>query len=85
MNTRLKNRKVVEILLGPAIEEVAISPEVVITISEGPIDLAWVKALEELDKRSVRVNRTSQTPNRNLAVSDLKPLLNDLTNKVLLG
>ncbi|KAL8984322.1 MAG: hypothetical protein Q9205_001678 [Flavoplaca limonia] len=83
MNTRLENRKVVETLLGPAIEEVAVSPEVVITISEGPIDLAWVKALEELDKRSVMVNRTSQTPNRSLAVSDLRPLLNDLTNKAI--
>ncbi|KAL9616726.1 MAG: hypothetical protein Q9204_008549, partial [Flavoplaca sp. TL-2023a] len=83
MNTRLENRKVVETLLGPAIEEVAISPEVVITLSEGPIDLAWVKALEELDKRSVMVNRTSQTTNRSLAVADLKPLLNDLTNKAI--
>lgn len=83
MNTRLENRKVVETLLGPAIEDVAISPEVVSTISEGPIDQSWVKALEELDKRSVMIDRASQTPNRSLAISDLKPLLDDLSNKVL--
>lgn len=83
MNTRLENRKVVETLLGPAIEEVAISPEVVSTISEGPIDQSWVSALEELDKRSVTMHRASQTPNRSVAVSDLKPLLDDLSNKVV--
>ncbi|KAI4239541.1 MAG: hypothetical protein LQ349_000301 [Xanthoria aureola] len=83
MNTRLENRKVVETLLGPAIEEVAISPEVVSTISEGPIDQSWVSALEELDKRSVTMHRASQTPNRSVAVSDLKPLLDDLSNKAI--
>ncbi|KAI4264690.1 MAG: hypothetical protein L6R42_000207 [Xanthoria sp. 1 TBL-2021] len=83
MNTRLENRKVVETLLGPAIEDVAISPEVVSTISEGPIDQSWVKALEELDKRSVMIDRASQTPNRSLAISDLKPLLDDLSNKAI--
>ncbi|KAL8648000.1 MAG: hypothetical protein Q9226_006191 [Calogaya cf. arnoldii] len=83
MNTRLENRKVVEALLGPAIEEVAISPDVVSTISEGPIDQSWVKALEDLDKRSVMMHRASQTPNKSLAISDLKPLLGDLINKAI--
>ncbi|KAL9000436.1 MAG: hypothetical protein Q9169_000953 [Polycauliona sp. 2 TL-2023] len=83
MNTRLDNRKIVETLLGPAIEEVAISPEVVRIISDAPIDLSWIKALEELDKRSVMMQRASQTPNRSLAISDLKPLLDDLNNKAI--
>ena len=84
MNTRLENRKVVETLLGPAIEEVAISPEVVSTISEGPIDSSWIKALEDLDKRSLMTRGASQGPKTSLAISDVKPLLDDLTNKVLL-
>ncbi|KAL8924853.1 MAG: hypothetical protein Q9172_002472 [Xanthocarpia lactea] len=83
MNTRLENRKVVETLLGPAIEEVAISPEVVSTISEGPIDSSWIKALEDLDKRSLMAQSASQGPKKILAISDAKPLLDDLTNKAI--
>ncbi|KAL8911198.1 MAG: hypothetical protein Q9171_003604 [Xanthocarpia ochracea] len=83
MNTRLENRKVVETLLGPAIEEVAISPEVVSTISEGPIDSSWIKALEDLDKRSLMTQSASQGPKKSLAISDAKPLLDDLTNKAI--
>ncbi|KAL8814035.1 MAG: hypothetical protein Q9223_006712 [Gallowayella weberi] len=82
MNTRLENRKVVENLLGPAIEEVTISPEVVSTISEGPIDSSWVGALEELDKRSMTKHGKSAN-SKILATSDIRPLLDDLTNKAI--
>ncbi|KAL8807741.1 MAG: hypothetical protein Q9182_000552 [Xanthomendoza sp. 2 TL-2023] len=82
MNTRLENRKVVENLLGPAIEEVTISPEVVSTISEGPIDSSWVGALEELDKRSMAKHGKSADSNI-LATSDIRPLLDDLNNKAI--
>ncbi|KAL8788824.1 MAG: hypothetical protein Q9213_001495 [Squamulea squamosa] len=83
MNTRLENRKTVETLLGPAIEEVAISPEAVSTISEGPIDASWLKALEELAKRSELTHGAFEGPNKSLAISDVKPLLDDLTNKAI--
>ena len=82
LNTKLENRKVVEKLLGPAVEEISISPVVVKKISEGPIDLAWVRALEELEKRSKNIDGKIKGPDVILAVSDIKPLLDDLTNRV---
>ena len=83
LNTRLENRKVVEKLLGPAVEEISISPQVVKRIAESPIDQVWVKALEELEKRSRAVNDKLKQEERVQAVSDLKPILVDLTHLVL--
>ena len=82
LNTKLENRKVVEKLLGPAVEEISIAPAVVKRIAEGPIDHAWVKALDELEKRSKAIERKLNGPDKVLAASDLKPLLEDLTNLV---
>ena len=82
LNTKLENRKVVERLLGPAVEEISIGPAVVRNLSEGPIDLTWTKALEELEKRYKVVEEKMKEPNAILAVSDVKPLLSDLLNKV---
>lgn len=83
LNTKLENRKVVEKLLGPAVEEISISPAVVKRISEGPIDHAWVKALEELEKRSRTIDNKLKGSDKVLAISDVKPLLDDLTNLVI--
>lgn len=85
MNTKLENRKVVEKLLGPAIKETCISPAIVKQISEGPIDHAWIKALEELEKRSKTLESKVKGPHRVLAVSEVKPLLEDLRNLVRLA
>ncbi len=82
LNTRLENRRVVEKLLGPAVEEVSIAPATVRTISEGPIDQHWIEALEELEKRSKVVDEKMGGSVKILAVTDIKPLLFDLTNKV---
>ncbi|KAF2837222.1 Sac2 family protein [Patellaria atrata CBS 101060] len=83
LNTKLENRKVVEKLLGPAVEDITISPAVVQKISEGPIDAAWNKALAELEKRSKAIDARLKEPNVIQAVRDLKPLLDDLTNKAI--
>ena len=83
LNTKLENRKVVEKLLGPAVEEISIAPAVVKRIAEGPIDHTWVKALEDLEKRSKAIERKLKGPDKVLAASDVKPLLEDLTNLVL--
>lgn len=83
MNTRLENRKVVEKLLGPAVEEISVSPAVVLTITEGQIDSSWVKALDELDKRSKTIDGRLKDSQRTSAISDVKPMLDDLRNKVL--
>ncbi len=82
LNTRLENRRVVERLLGPAVEEISISPAVVKKISGGPIDHAWINALEELEKRSRVIDSKLKESDRILAFSDLRPILEDLTNLV---
>ena len=83
LNTKLENRRVVEKLLGPAVEEISIAPTTVKRISEGPIDQTWVKALGDLDKRLKVIESKAKGPDKVLAVSDVEPLLEDLTNKVL--
>lgn len=82
LNTKLENRKIVEKLLGPAVEEIAIAPAVVKRISEGPIDHAWLKALEDLERRSRNIDNKIKGHDKILAVSDLRPLLEHLTNLV---
>lgn len=84
LNTKLENRKVVEKLLGPAVEDICIAPDVVRIISEGPIDQTWVRALEELERRSKAINDRIQGPGTVHAISNLKPLLENLTSKVYL-
>ncbi|KAL8791912.1 MAG: hypothetical protein Q9195_005488 [Heterodermia aff. obscurata] len=83
LNTRLENRRVVEKLLGPAVEEVSIAPAVVKTIAEGPIDQEWVMALEDLEKRSKVIGDKVKGSEKVRAVTDIKPLLDDLTNKAI--
>ncbi|KAL6719841.1 Vacuolar protein sorting-associated protein 52 [Lecanora helva] len=80
LNTKLENRKAVEKLLGPAVEEVSISPAIITKLCDGPIDQAWVKALEVLEKRLNNVESKLSEPDKILAASDLKPLLEDLAN-----
>ena len=82
LNTKLENRKVVEKQLGPAVEEVSLSPAIVRKIAEGPVDEAWVAALGELEKKSKSLNAKSEEQTKVKAVEDLKPLLNDLSNRV---
>lgn len=83
LNTKLDNRKVVEKLLGPAVEDISISPAVVRKISEGPIDDGFVRALSELEKRSKTINAKSKEQTTAKALEDVKPLLEDLINKAV--
>lgn len=82
LSTKLENRKVVEKLLGPAIEEITIAPSVVRLISDGPIDPSWMKALSELEKRSKAIHTKAEGSVKTAAISDVKPLVDDLTSKV---
>lgn len=79
LNTKLENRKIVEKLLGPAVEDIGIAPSIVKKMSEGPIDSDWSKALDVLERRSQAIDVKSMGPDKILAVSDIKPLLDDLT------
>lgn len=82
LNTQLENRKVVEKLLGPSVEEFTLSPVLVRKISEGPIDEAWVRALTDLEKRSKVINRKNDEGDIK-AFFDLKPLLSDLNDRAV--
>lgn len=81
LNTKLENRKVVEKILGPAVEDISISPAVVLKIAEGPVDEGFVRALAELEKRSKTITAKSKDQADLKALSDIKPLLTDLTNR----
>ncbi|KAL5117804.1 Vacuolar protein sorting-associated protein 52 [Pleosporales sp. CAS-2024a] len=83
LNTKLENRKVVEKLLGPAVEDISISPAVVRKIAEGPVDEGFVRALAEIEKRSktIHAKATEQPDMQSLA--DIKPLLENLTNRAV--
>ena len=82
LNTKLENRKKVEQLLGPAVEDISIAPDVIRIISEGPIDQKWVKALEELERCSKSTKDRMKGSDTVRAISNLQPMLDDLSNKV---
>jgi hypothetical protein len=82
LNNKLENRRVVEKLLGPSVEDLSLSPAVVRKISAGPIDEAWVKALAELEKRSKSIESKLKDGQKLKALDDLRPLLDDLNNRV---
>lgn len=80
LNAKLENRRNVERLLGPAVEDISISPNAIRTITDGLIDEKWVKALNEIEARSISIEKSIGTSMK--AVDDVKPLLVDLKNKV---
>jgi vacuolar protein sorting-associated protein 52 len=82
LNAKLENRRKVEKLLGPAVEEISISPITVKTISEGPVDDNWIRALNEIETRSVTIDKRSGTNNIK-AIEDVRPILDNLKAKAL--
>lgn len=82
LNAMLKNRRNVERLLGPAVEEISISPRVVRLIAEGPIDENWVRALNEIETRTASIETKLSAPSSTKAIEDVRPLLTDIKNKV---
>lgn len=83
LNSMLENRRNVERLLGPAVEEISISPKAVRTVVEGPIDENWVRALNEIDTRTTNIEAKAAASNNGFkAVEDVRPLLTDVKNKV---
>jgi hypothetical protein len=84
LSFRLDNRKVVENGLGPIVEEISVSPAVVRKIVDGAIDEAWVRALAEVEKRSKALDTKSKEQRSIKGMEDLRPLLENLVNKVSL-
>ncbi|GAP82949.1 putative vps52 sac2 family protein [Rosellinia necatrix] len=83
LNVRLENRKAVEKGLGPAVEEISVSPIVVAKIADGHVDDAWVKALNEIDKRETAYKKGNSDSERNKGLQDLGPLLEKLVQKAI--
>lgn len=81
LNSQLENRKNVERLLGPAVEEISISPKAVKLIADGPIDDNWIKALNEIETRSKNVEAKASGSASIKALEDARPLLTELKNK----
>lgn len=83
LNSKLQNRRTVEKLLGPVVEQISLSPRIVKKISEGTIDEAWVRALEELQTRAKLAQSDEERLVNTRAFLDLMPLLDDLSNRAV--
>ncbi|KAI1127184.1 Vps52-domain-containing protein [Nemania abortiva] len=83
LNVRLENRKAVEKGLAPAVEEISVSPVVVAKIADGHVDEAWVKALNEIDKKDTAYKKGGSDLERNKGLQDLGPLLEKLVQKAI--
>lgn len=77
LNAQLDNRRKVEKLLGPAVEEISLAPHTVRAIADGPIDDSFAKALTEIEARHLTVIEKTK------AADDIKPLLDDLKTRAV--
>ena len=78
LNQRLENRRTVEQLLGPAVEDISIPPPIIRTIAQGPIDETWIQALEALEKKSKNIDAKLKEADGLRAATDIQPLLEKL-------
>lgn len=83
LNNRLHNRKAVEKVLGPEVETFVIPPTVVRKIIEGTVDDAWVKALDELEKKSRLIEAKVKEGKDVKAAEDVRPFIADLSAKAV--
>ncbi|KAL2848059.1 Sac2 family-domain-containing protein [Aspergillus pseudoustus] len=83
LNAMLENRRNVEQLLGPAVEEISISPAAVRLIAEGPIDDNWVKALNDIESRTTSIESKIASSSSTKAIDDVRPLLEDVKKKAV--
>ncbi|PPJ58870.1 hypothetical protein CBER1_04437 [Cercospora berteroae] len=83
LNNKLNNRKAVEKVLGPEVEAFSIPPGVVRKITEGAVDDQWLKALQELEKRSKAIDAKLKEGKDIGAAQGIKPFLNDVSTKAV--
>lgn len=83
LNAKLDSRRNVEKLLGPAVEDVTLSPSTVRTIAEGPVDEHFTRALNEVEARSAMIEAKEKKSENIKALQDLKPLLENLKAKAI--
>lgn len=83
LNAQLDNRRKVEKLLGPAVEDISLSPSTVRALADGPVDDAFAKALTEIEARSLSVTQKTKGDTQAKAAEDIKPLLEELRNRAV--
>ena len=83
LNNKLQNRKAVEKVLGPEVEAFAIPPAVVRKVTEGVVDESWVKALDELEKRSRTIDAKLKEGKDIKAAQDVRPFIEDVSTKAV--
>ncbi|PUU79055.1 Sac2 family-domain-containing protein [Tuber borchii] len=81
LNKRLENRRGVEKLLGPVVEDVALSPNVVKRIIDGDVNDIWVRSLQEVDSKMKAIAALDATKVK--ATKDVKPELERLEHKAI--
>ena len=83
LNNRLQNRRAVEKVLGPEVETLAVPPAVVRKLTEAPVDDSWVKALDELEKRSKAIDAKLKDGRDIKAMQDVRPFIDDVSSKAI--
>ena len=83
LNNRLQNRRAVEKVLGPEVEALAVPPAVVRKITEGAVDDSWIKALDELEKRSRGIDAKLKDDKDIKAIQDIRPFIDDVSGKAV--
>lgn len=83
LDSKLQNRKNVEKLLGPELDGLGLSPAAARKIQEGNMDDAWVKALEDFEKRSKALEAKAKIGGSLKAIDDLRPLFNNLRDRAV--
>ncbi|GAB7337082.1 hypothetical protein MBLNU457_g2485t1 [Dothideomycetes sp. NU457] len=83
LDSKLQNRKNVEKLLGPELDGLGLSPAAARKIQEGNMDDAWVKALDDLEKRSKVLEIKAKTGDGIKAIDDLRPLFDNLKDRAV--
>lgn len=83
LNNKLQNRKEVEKVLGPEVEDLVVSPAVVRKIATGQIDDAWIKALDELERRSKSIDAKLKEGKDIKAVQDARPFMDEVSTKAV--
>lgn len=81
LNKKLESRKEVEKLLGPEVDNLSIAPATVRKITDGPIDDAWIKALDDIEKRSKALDANAKIGAETKGAADLRPLIKDLKDR----
>lgn len=83
LNNKLQNRREVEKVLGPEVESLVVSPSVVRKIATGQVDDGWIKALDELERRSKSIDAKLKEGKDIKAVQDARPFMDEVSTRAV--